>query len=129
MRDDSQPLQLRSDLLSAHQLQQTPQARPQVKDEYRRTNEKPRVQEAVRTQTGFTYGENVNGYGRNELATLYMTKKLSLAPERVARVAPMEKVAVILNAVGEPVLADRNWKRGLGPLISDPAFHGNPSGS
>jgi len=77
------------------------------------------------TGKNYVYGVNVGGYGRRELATLYLTGKLSLSQERLFVVSPSDALnaAVITNAHGEPVLAAFEWEDGLDPLIADPAFH------
>lgn len=80
------------------------------------------------TSDHFTYGSNVGGYGRRELATLYMGEKLSLSPERLAAVDPSAEPAVILNQFGQPVLAASDWEEGLDPLLADPAFHAQEGG-
>lgn len=73
------------------------------------------------TGKNYVYGANLGGYGRKELATLYLTGKLSLSPALLAESG--NEPAVILNSKGEPVLAAENWQDGLDPLIADPAFH------
>lgn len=74
---------------------------------------------------GHVYGANVRGYDRNELATLYMTEKLTLCPARLFSISPdlAIQVAVIENVHGDPVLAEWEWQEGLEPLLADPAFH------
>jgi hypothetical protein len=66
---------------------------------------------------------NAGGYGRDELATLYMGEKLSLCPERLTAAGFTAEPAVIRNRFGDPVLAEWDWEDGLDPLIADPAFH------
>lgn len=81
------------------------------------------------TESGYVYGADVGGYGRNELATLYLTGKLSLSPQVVSEVDPYTKdVAVIRNVHGVPVLAEADPMDGIDSLLADPAFHGNPMG-
>ena len=77
------------------------------------------------TDKGYIYGVNVGGYGRRELATLYLTGKLSLSRDRLFGVSPSLalEAAVITNAHGEAVLAAFDPEDGLDPLIADPAFH------
>ncbi len=73
------------------------------------------------TGENYVYGANVGGYGRRELATLYISGKLNLSPELIAERG--EEPAVILNVHGDPVLAAPDWSDGVDPLIADPAFH------
>jgi len=77
------------------------------------------------TGKNYVYGVNVGGYGRRELATLYVTGKLSLSRDRLFMVSPSDamEAAVITNKHGEPVLAAFEWEDGLDPLTADPAFH------
>ncbi len=73
------------------------------------------------TDKKYLYGANTGGYGRRELATLYMTGKLSLSPERLGTYGA--EPAVILNSYGQPVLAASEWEDGLDALLADSAFH------
>jgi hypothetical protein len=81
------------------------------------------------TDDGYIYGKEVGGYGRDELATLYMTEKLTLSPARLFAISPSLSIsaAQILNCNGDPVMVEANWEDGLQPLIDDPAFHGSAS--
>lgn len=77
------------------------------------------------TGKGWVYGANLGGYGRRELATLYMTDKLTLSRDRLFAISPSLalEAAVITNVNGDAVLAAFEWEDGLDPLLADPAFH------
>lgn len=77
------------------------------------------------TDPEYVYGARSGGYGRRELATLYMTESLSLSPDRMFLVSPSLafQMAVIKNIHGTPIMAAEEWQDGLDPLIADPAFH------
>ena len=78
-----------------------------------------------RTGDGHVYGDKVGGYARNELATLYLTEKLSLSPANLFMIDPSLSVsmAVIRNVHGQPVMTEPNPQDGAETLLSDPAFH------
>lgn len=71
----------------------------------------------------YTYGVNVGGYGRRELATLYLTETLTLCPERLKAEGHDVEPAVIRNRHGQPVLAHWDPADGIDPLLVDPDFH------
>lgn len=73
------------------------------------------------TGKSYVFGVNVGGYGRKELATLYITGKLSLSPSQVKALG--QSPAEIRNVHGVLVLADDDPSDGLDPLMSDPSFH------
>ena len=72
------------------------------------------------------YGVNVGGYGRRELATLYLSETLTLCPERLTEAGYDIEAAVIRNRFGDPVLAQWDPVDGVGSLLVDSAFHATP---
>lgn len=63
------------------------------------------------------------GYGRRELAFLYLSETLSLCPERLQEEGHDVEPAVIRNKFGDPVLADWDPVDGVGSLVVDPTFY------